>query len=345
MSGDWGPKVSGGEPSRWERWKDRLVGGPRRLGWWTVPLFVAVGLLGAVLAGSLAAVYYAQKVEALRSETEAARSDLNDAVDQVSDAADQALEDIEAEVGAVRDELAVTPPFEDPAAAGIASVRAVVVVRPAQEPQPPSPGPGATEEPDGSDGSGQGQPAQTATRVGSGFAVVAGENEAFFVTAFAVVADPQRPGFPVGRAEITYGGGTVAAEVHSWDADRDLALLRAPGIPRVEIAEWRPQEEAIAPGDRLFAVGLTPTGTLSQLRTSVGGAEPQALLLDTALPDVARGGPVVDGSGRVVAVGSTAYQPYGAGGSANPAVPVRVLCESLIRCGSGDVGDVGEGGG
>lgn len=335
--------MSGGEPSRWERWKDRLVGGPRRLGWWTVPLFVAVGLLGAVLAGSLAAVYYAQKVEALRAETEAARSDLNDAVEQVSEAADQAVTDIESEVAAVRDELAVTPPFEDAAAAGIASVRAVVVVRPAQEPSPPPPGPGATEQPQGTEPPRQGRPAQTETRVGSAFAVVAGEGEAFFVTAFAVVADPQRPGFPVGRAEISYAGATVAAEVHSWDADRDLALLRVPGIPRVEIAEWRPTEEEVAPGDRLFAVGLTPTGTLSQFGTSVGGAEAQALLLDTALPDIARGGPVVDGGGRVVAVGSTSYRPYGAGGSANPAVPIRILCESLIRCGSGDVGEGGEG--
>ncbi len=299
---------------------------------------MAVGLLGAVLAGSLAAVYYAQKVEALRSETEAARSDLSDAVDQVSDAAEQALSEIESEVAAVRDELAVTPPFEDPAAAGVASVRAVVVTRRAQA---PAPGPGATEEPQ------EVRAAETVTRVGSGFAVVAGEGQTFFVTAYAVVADPQRPGFPVGRAQVSYAGNAVTAEVHSWDVDRDLALLRAPGFPRIEIPEWRPREDEVTAGARLFAVGVTPTGTMTQLGTSVGGGDAAALLLDTALPDVVRGGPIVDGGGRVVAVGSTAYQPYGAGGTANPAVPVRLLCESLIRCGSGEVvegGEAGEGG-
>lgn len=335
MNDDWGRRVSGGERT-WEHLKDAMLGGPRRLGWWTVPLFVAVGLLGAVLAGSLAAVYYAQKVEALRSETEAARSDLNDAVEQVSEAAERALSDIESEVAAVRDDLAITPPLEEAPAAGIASVRAAVVVRPAQEPTAPPPGPGATEQPEQ-----QGRPAETATRTGSAFAVVAGEGQAFFVTAFAVVADPQRPGFPVGRAEITYAGNTAAAEVHSWDADRDLALLRVPGLPRIEIPEWRPDDEAVDAGTRLFAVGLTPNGTLTQLGTVVGGVDREALLLDTALPDVVRGGPVIDGGGRVVAIASTAYQPYGAGGAANPAVPIRVLCESLIRCGSGDVGDQG----
>ena len=298
----WRETVSGGR-SLWDRFKEGLFGGPRRLGFWTVPLFVAVGLLGAVLAGSLSAVYYAQKVDALR------------------------------------DELAVTPPIEDATAAGVASVRAVAVVRPAEEPSPPPAGPGGTEEPQE-----PARPAETVTRTGSAFAVVVGEGQAFFVTAFAVVADPQRPGFPVGRAELTYGGATVEAEVHSWDADRDLALLRVTGLPRVEVPEWRPGDEAVTTGTRLFAVGFTPTGALAQLGVSVGAAEPAALLLDTALPDVARGGPVVDGSGRVVAVASTSYAPYGAGGAANPAIPVRVLCESLIRCGAGDAGEGGGAG-
>lgn len=333
----WGRTVSGGR-SLWVRFKEGLFGGPRRLGFWTVPLFVAVGLLGAVLAGSLAAVYYAQKVDALRAETEAARRDLATAVEQVSEAAEQARTDIQDEVAAVRDELAVTPPIEDATAAGVASVRAVAVVRPAQEPSPPPAGPGGTEEPQE-----PARPAETVTRTGSAFAVVVGEGQAFFVTAFAVVADPQRPGFPVGQAELTYGGATVGSEVHSWDADRDLALLRVTGLPRVEVPEWRPEDDEVTTGARLFAVGLTPTGTLSQVGVSVGAAEPGALLLDTALPDVARGGPVVDGGGRVVAVASTSYAPYGAGGAANPAIPVRVLCESLIRCGAGDVGEGGGG--
>lgn len=340
MSQDgWRNTVSGGR-SIWDRFKEGLFGGPRRLGFWTVPLFVAVGLLGAVLAGSLSAVYYAQKVDALRDETEAARRDLATAVEQVSEAAEQARTDIQDEVSAVRDELAVTPPIEDAAAAGLASVRATVVVRPAQEPSPPPAGPGQTEQPQE-----PARPAETVTRTGSAFAVVVGEGQAFFVTAYAVVADPQRPGFPVPRAELSYAGATVGAEVHSWDAQRDLALLRVQGLPRVAVPEWRPDDEVLTPGARLFAVGLTPTGVLAQLGVSVGAAEPAALLLDTALPDVTRGGPIVDGGGRVVAVASTAYAPYGAGGAANPAVPIRVLCESLIRCGSGDVGQGGQTGG
>lgn len=323
---DWGPPLRGGDGDR--SWRDVLLGGPRRLGAWTLPLFIAVGLLGAVLAGSLAAVYYAQQVDDLEEQTAAARKDLTGAVEQVSEAAEEAIASIQREVNAVRDEFGVSLPIEDPAAKGMASVRTTVVVQRAQEPPPP--GPGQTEPPPG-------QPAITEQRLGSAFAVVAAQGSTFFVTTFAMVDDPLRPGVPVERAEIAYGGNVVGAAVHSWDDDRDLALLRVDGLGRVPVAEWRPADEPIEAGGRLFVSGLLPTGTLTQFAATVGAVDPEAILTDAALADVLRGGPVFDAQGRVVAVASTAYRPFGEGGSSNPAVPIRLLCESLIRCGTDDL--------
>lgn len=100
-------------------WRTRLLGDRDRLGWWMVPIFVMVGLGGAVLAGSLAVVYYAQQVSQLESETRSAREDLVGAADEVRDAADEALEDIDDRVAGVREELARGLPLEDALELGV----------------------------------------------------------------------------------------------------------------------------------------------------------------------------------------------------------------------------------
>lgn len=99
--------------------RERLLGGRDRLGWWMLPLFVMVGLGGAVLAGSLAVVYYAQQVSQLESETREAREDLVGAADEVREAADDALEAIDEEVAAVREELARGLPLENALEVGV----------------------------------------------------------------------------------------------------------------------------------------------------------------------------------------------------------------------------------
>ena len=105
--------------SRRPDWRERLLGGRDRLGWWLLPLFVMVGLGGAVLAGSLAVVYYAQQVSQLESETRAAREDLIGAADEVREAADEALDAIDEEVASVREELARGLPLENALEVGV----------------------------------------------------------------------------------------------------------------------------------------------------------------------------------------------------------------------------------
>ncbi|HEX2029284.1 MAG TPA: serine protease [Nitriliruptorales bacterium] len=327
------PPVAGGREGDGDvnggGWRERLFGGAGRLGWWTLPLFVAVGLLGAVLAGALAAVYYAQRVTALEQETAEARRELTGAVERVSEVAAEARAAIESEVAAVRDELAVRLPIDDPVQFGVVTVRAEVVERP---PAPPVPQAGPTGQPPPPP-----PPPRTVVRTGSGFAVVVSEGDAFFVTSFAVVADPERPQVAVERAQVMLGGNRLTASVHAWDPSRDVALLRVDGLGNVAIPAWRSPDDPLVSGDRLFAVGLTPGGTLAQVTATVAAVDSTAVVIDAALPDVVRGGPLVDAEGRVVGVASTAYRPYGEASAAPPGVPVRLLCDRLIRCGAGDV--------
>lgn len=107
---------------------DGVTVGPRRFGWWLLPLFVAVGLAGAVLATALVVVVQNQRIEALRDETAAARAELDDAVEEVEAAAGDALAAIRDEVAAVRDSLATELPLPDAADAGVVHLRAEVPV-------------------------------------------------------------------------------------------------------------------------------------------------------------------------------------------------------------------------
>lgn len=260
-------------------------------------MFVAVGLAGAVLAGSLAVVFASQRVDRLTRETAGARADLAGANAEVQEAADEALAAIEAEVDAVRDEFGAELPYEDAAAAGV--VHLVV------------------DTPDGE-------------RRASGFVVARDGDDAFVATTFSLAVDPSRPEVPL---DVAVRVGTAAGEtrggVHSWLAERDLLLLRVP-LRGVEPLPWRPAGEELTAGDRVTGVGVTPGLGAVRVGGTVAAADPLGLITDLPPLQLLAGGPVVDGRGQVVAVGSTAYSPFGA----DPvAIPIRLLCDELLaRC-------------
>lgn len=305
-------------------WRDRLLGSRDRLGWWTLPVFVAVGLAGAVLAGGLTAVYYGQQVGQLERETREGRAELRDAVEKVQEAGQQALDAIEEQVAAVEQSLESDLPVPSAFDAGVVQVRVVVERQdPPRSPDQPPPPPVRT------------------VRDGSAFAVARAGGETFFVTTFELVADPAEPGQAFDAVQITTAGGARGAAVHSWDVDLDLAILRAP--VEVAVPSWRPPGETVEPGHRVIAVGLSPNGGTLQAEGAVTGVEARAVLTDLPRLDLVRGGPLVDLRGRVVAITSLAYDPYGTSEGTNASVPIRVLCERLLRCGPEQLGEGGEG--
>lgn len=329
-------------------WRDRLLGDRDRLGWWTLPVFVLVGAVGAVLAGALAAVYYSQQVNGLEEETREGRAELRSAVTDVQEAGQEALDAIEAEVEQVRDALTDALPVPDAPAKGIASVRAVIGASRSQAPPAQEPAPSGDTAPQGapaqqptSEPTPQQtpppapQPAQparpTEVRVGTAFAVATDGTTTFFASSYSLIRDPSAPGGVVETVDLTVAGGTVTAAVHSWDAGRDLAMFRA-DVGRIELLEWRPSDEELASGERVIAVGVTPTLDTVQLASEVGFTDVTVLVTDLPSIGYLRGAPLVDAEGLVVGVVSDGYAPFGSEAGQNQSdIPVQLLCERMLR--------------
>ncbi len=297
-------------------WWRELLGDRERLGWWTVPVFVMVGLAGAILAGTLVSVYYAQQVSSLRDETRQGRQELRDAVDKVKQAGDEATKTIEDEVAAVRESLSRNLPVDDATAQGVVILRATVG---GGAPQPAPTGGTAPVQP------------STEQRIANGFAVAYDGQVAFFATSYALVADPNAPGGVVGQVDVVTPGGTVTGAVHSWDEQHDLALVRAT-TGEVTVPKWRPSGTELARGERLVTVGVTPSLNTVELTGTVGFADVNTIVTDLPPVGFLDGAPVMDSAGHVVAVNTIGYRPFGAAAGGRQAVaPIHLLCESMLR--------------
>lgn len=330
----------------------RLLGGSDRLGWWTLPLFAAVGLAGAVLATALLVVAQDQRIQALRDETADARADLAEAVEQVEQAAGDALEAIEAEVDAVRDTLATDLPLDDAAEVGVVHLTARLEIveldadgSAAQAPPDVAddgpddasegePDDGSQADPDGGSEAEAEAPAptpapttRTETRRTTGF-VVAVDGEATYVaTTLALLADPTRDGAPQDETvEVRLDGGQTSGRLHSWDGEADLLVLRV-GVRGLEPLPWRAEDRPLGAGDRVVAVGLTPQLAPVRVGGTVAATFRSALVTDVPPLTLLEGGPVVDADGQVVGLVSPGLAALGGDPAA---VPIRRLCDELL---------------
>jgi S1-C subfamily serine protease len=291
--------------------REAALGTERRLGLWILPLFLMTGLLGATLAGTLAILYYGQQVSRLESTTAAVRDQLDEAVEEVSTTATDAQEQIEESVRRFQESLATGSPVESPADAGVYAVAA-----------------------DHGDGE---------IRAGSAFTVFSDASSTFLVTTYRLVA--RGDGGAVTGVDVYAPQGTFTARLHNFDRDLDLAVLVLRGGP-VPVTEWRPADEPVTRGDAIFLAGIAGPGTAAVVEGRVAGISDRAVVPSVPVNAFVAGGPLLDPAGRVVAVASLAYAPFGAvEGDLTYGVPVRRLCERLIRCTAEDVGGLGDEGG
>lgn len=339
-------------------WRQRLLGGPDRLGLWTLPVFLAVGLAGSVLAGTVAVVYYSQQVSSLRDEVRADREELRNAVEEVEQAREEALSQIQEQLSSFQEAIQRGVPISDAFEAGVVQVRAFRRPPPRPEPSPPSsPSPtpdqqaspaaaasrggvvraAAQEQPDEEPDPSPEPRRRGRRQIGSAFPVVQAEGETFYATTHAVLADPNAPQGVTRDVALRLADRTVEAEVHSWDADLDIALVRA-RVGEVELLEWRPLDEPLELGDTVAVVGLTEALSTGVVTGSVVASEPRALSTDVSLLSSLRGAPLVDSDGRVIAIASSAYAPGGSGESGRTSPPVQLLCEELLNCPAGGAG-------
>lgn len=313
-------------------WLERLLGSGDhfRLGWWTLPLFVGVGLIGALLAGTLALVYYGQQVNNLREETREARQQFENSIDEIDRVRQEALAEIERRVREIRRNISALP-AGDATRQGIVAVRATVgSVRPARAEAP-------TDQPtDQPSDQPTDQPTEEQTRgpqvrVGSGFAVEAQEGTVFYATSYELLSDPTAPGGVTEDVEIVTSSGTSDAEVHSWDERNDLALLRA-NVGNSQVLTWREQGQQLASGDEIVALGVTPELNTLQVGGAVSYETGELVVVDLPRIDFLVGGPVLDRHGRVVGVFTPNYRPFGtATGSRQGLAPVHLFCERILQ--------------
>lgn len=181
-----------------------------------------------------------------------------------------------------------------------------------------------------------------APSVGSAFVVASDEAQSLLVTSWSVVAAGTTE--PAPGITLRSGDESLEAELYNWDPERDLALLVLPrgGLEPLAWAGERALADLV--GEPVWAVqGIGGNGASVSIGTVIDQTA-TGIQHTAGLNAAFRGGPLVDGRGRVVAVASTAYSPLGySSGDVAFAAPVQSTCERVLEC-SGDVPGSGDEG-
>lgn len=300
----WQPPVED-RPRGLERVRDLLLGGDRGFGLWVLPMFLVCALIGATLSGALAVLYFGQQVNRLEAETRDARAAVEEARDEALAVRDEALAAIGSQVTQVEEALADNAPIEGPNEAGVYAVAA--------------------------------SHANGERRVGSAFTIYSSRSETILITTYRLVATGD--GFAVPGVEVLLSNRNTNARVHNFDRDLDVATLVISGGGDLPVLDWRPAEEEISRGDRLYLAGLAGPGAGTVLQGTVGSVGNRSIVPNLPVNDLLAGGPLLDGKGRVVAMASLNYGPAGqAEGDLAYGVPIREICRELIQCAPGDDG-------
>jgi S1-C subfamily serine protease len=178
--------------------------------------------------------------------------------------------------------------------------------------------------------------------VGSAFVVSSDATSSLLLTTYeTVAAATAQPGPAV---TLDKGGEQLPTEVWTWDAERDLALLKVAkgGLPPLT---WAPESIwGTATGKRVYAVsglggaGAKATGGMV-IDQSAAGLQ-QSVPMS---PDF-RGGPIVTADGLVLAVAASTYRPLGFDGGPLAYVPLVVMaCEKVLVCPAALTGATGAG--
>lgn len=360
-AGESAPTSDGERRSLWRR----IAGDGTHLGFWTLPVFIATALGGAVIAGAFAQVYYAQQVKQLEEETAAARTAAEVAAEDIETARQEALDEISEQLDGVRDALEVARPLEDPATAGVVALTVELTPAPpspapSPSPQPSNPQPDTSPTPS-SDGEAQGAPLPQGapadgatddgeagggqagegassggppppvdgapTRRAVGFVVAVDGGTSFVATTYGAVADSRTPDGVAPAVTVATPSGAVRGVVHAWDEPRGVAVVRI-GTGDLPILPWRPAAAAVAQGDVVVLAAVTPGLVGVQLPGRIGAVTETVLVSDLPVDPVFDGAPLLDSVGRVIGLQSSTAAPFGDGSTG--AITARQLCVELI---------------
>lgn len=178
--------------------------------------------------------------------------------------------------------------------------------------------------------------------VGSAFVVTADAEQSYLVTSLSVVkAATKRPGPGI---MLRKGGSEVPATLHTWQEERDLALLIVDrgSFPRVK---WAPSGDPPEFGQRVFVVAGVGGAGGSITQGFVADVSAAGIQHDAAATGAFAGGPLLNSRGEVVGVATPAYAPLGfTSDRITFASPIRATCEKILQCpaGAAGAGDAGE---
>jgi len=138
------------------------------------------------------------------------------------------------------------------------------------------------------------------------------------------------------------GGQTFQARVVGRDPERDLALLRVTNPPAsLNRSVTLGNSDRLTSGQKLIALGMTRDGgfTAQEVTLRAVGAGTHELTLDTALNAEARGGPLLNAAGEVVALNTGRFGvrldvPFATGAS-GAALPINAARAALADLRSG----------
>ncbi|HLI54060.1 MAG TPA: serine protease [Acidimicrobiales bacterium] len=170
--------------------------------------------------------------------------------------------------------------------------------------------------------------------VGTAFAVSSSASQTLLLTSYTTVSAATRAPGPAIYVQHDNGQKTRVT-VRSWDPQYDLALLVLPrgGVPALSAA---PSSPAPSPGDRVFAVSGLGSAGASLAQGSVVDVSAEGLAVDAQIGSAFQGGPVVNQSGEVIAVGSRTYSPLGFSSTGVWYVPyVEAACQQVLSCPGG----------
>ncbi|MGI8777324.1 MAG: trypsin-like peptidase domain-containing protein [Acidimicrobiales bacterium] len=161
---------------------------------------------------------------------------------------------------------------------------------------------------------------------GSAWLTRSSGGQGLLLTALAVVeASTHQPAPDI----VVSGGGTdQKAQLWTWDAAHDLALLVVGGTAKPALL-WTSDPASVKVGSKVFVVG----GDVKLKPGVITGVSDQAVEHNVFVDDGLRGGAVVNLKGEVIAVSSAAYT---AGSEPTDAaffgVPVRLTCAAVLSC-------------
>jgi S1-C subfamily serine protease len=165
---------------------------------------------------------------------------------------------------------------------------------------------------------------------GSAFAVVEHRDGTALVTSYAlIVASITEPSPGI---DLIKGNERIPAQLWAWDQERDVALLVVEEkVPTLEFAGDRSQLASV--GARLFALsGVGGNGATASPGVLLDHS--QIGLQHTApVGTLFRGGPLLNGDGKVLGVASDHYRPFGIDpGDVRQAPDVRAICVLILEC-------------